>query len=102
MWDPVLEITQQVIGAYVSRITGKVYALEVPEIVSQVIEKLAMIRDTIDANGFMLNFSYAGMPYDEAERNLKCFVKHVLPEVKSWKSEGLHEPAALTMPAHAA
>ncbi len=50
----------------------------------------------------MLNFSYAGMPYDEAERNLKCFVKHVLPEVKSWKTEPLHEPAALTMPAHAA
>jgi len=69
---------------------------------AQVIEKLAMIRDTIDANGFMLNFSYAGMRYDEAERNLKCFVKHVMPEVKSWKSEGLHEPAALTMPAHAA
>ena len=68
----------------------------------QVIEKLALIRDTIDANGFMLNFSYAGMPYDEAERNLKCFVKHVLPEVKSWKTEGLHEPAALTIPEHAA
>jgi alkanesulfonate monooxygenase SsuD/methylene tetrahydromethanopterin reductase-like flavin-dependent oxidoreductase (luciferase family) len=67
----------------------------------QVIEKLAKIRDTIDANGFMLNFSYAGMPYDEAERNLKCFAKHVLPEVKKWQTEPLHEPAALTMPAHA-
>jgi alkanesulfonate monooxygenase SsuD/methylene tetrahydromethanopterin reductase-like flavin-dependent oxidoreductase (luciferase family) len=58
----------------------------------EVLEKLAMIRDTIDANGFMLNFSYAGMPYDEAERNMKCFVKHVLPEVKKWKAEPLHEP----------
>jgi len=67
----------------------------------QVIEKLAKIRDTIDANGFMLNFSYAGMPYDEAERNLKCFAKHVLPEVKSWKTEPLHEPTPLSMPAHA-
>ena len=26
----------------------------------------------------------------------------VLPEVKSWKTEALHEPVALTMPAHAA
>jgi hypothetical protein len=67
-----------------------------------VLEKLAFIRDTIDANGFMLNFSYAGMPYDEAERNLKCFAKHVLPEVKKWNTAPLHEPAPLTMPAHAA
>ena len=66
----------------------------------QVLEKLAFIRDTIDANGFMLNFSYAGMPYDEAERNLKCFVKHVMPEVKKWQAPPLQEPGDL--PAHAA
>src|SRR5579859_1846144 len=67
-----------------------------------VLEKLATIRNTIDANGFMLNFSYAGMPYDEAERNLKCFVKHVLPEVKKWQTEPLHEPENLGAQAHAA
>jgi alkanesulfonate monooxygenase SsuD/methylene tetrahydromethanopterin reductase-like flavin-dependent oxidoreductase (luciferase family) len=67
----------------------------------EVLEKLAMIRDTIDAKGFMLNFSYAGMPYNEAERNLKCFVKHVMPEVKKWQTEPLHEPVELPM-AHAA
>ena len=67
-----------------------------------VIEKLAFIRKTIDANGFMLNFSYAGMPYDEAERNLKCFAKHVMPEVKKWEAEPFHEPKSLSMPAHAA
>ena len=59
----------------------------------QVLEKLAMVRDTIDANGFMLNFSYAGMPFDEAERNLKLFAKSVLPEVKKWQTEPLHDPA---------
>jgi len=68
----------------------------------QVLEKLATIRDTIDANGFMLNFSYAGMPYDEAERNLKCFAKHVLPEVKKWQTEPLHEPAPINGQAHVA
>jgi alkanesulfonate monooxygenase SsuD/methylene tetrahydromethanopterin reductase-like flavin-dependent oxidoreductase (luciferase family) len=68
----------------------------------QVLEKLAFIRDTIDANGFMLNFSYAGMPYDEAERNLRCFAKYVLPEVKKWKTEPLHEPAPLNGLTHAA
>jgi len=61
-----------------------------------VLEKLATIRDMIDANGFMLNFSYGGMPYDEVERSLKCFVKHVLPEVKKWQTEPLPEPADLT------
>ncbi|HXG17762.1 MAG TPA: hypothetical protein VNN62_01630, partial [Methylomirabilota bacterium] len=59
----------------------------------QVLEKLATIRDMIDANGFMLNFSYAGMPYDEAERNLRLFAKSVLPEVKTWQTEPLKDPA---------
>ncbi|HXW83120.1 MAG TPA: LLM class flavin-dependent oxidoreductase, partial [Candidatus Binataceae bacterium] len=67
-----------------------------------VLEKLAFIRDTIDANGFMLNFSYAGMPYDEAERNLKCFAKHVLPEVKKWQTEPLPEARPINGHAHAA
>jgi alkanesulfonate monooxygenase SsuD/methylene tetrahydromethanopterin reductase-like flavin-dependent oxidoreductase (luciferase family) len=66
----------------------------------QVLEKLAMIRNVIDANGFMLTFSYGAMPYDEAERNLNCFVKHVLPEVKKWQTEPMHEGREL--PAHAA
>ena len=65
----------------------------------EVLEKLSMIHKTIDAKGFMLNFSYAGMPYAEAERNLKCFAKHVLPEVKKWKADPLPEPADLSLPA---
>ncbi len=55
----------------------------------EVIEKLTFIRDTIDCNGFMIGASYAGMPHTEAERNLKCFVERVLPEVKRWRSEPL-------------
>jgi alkanesulfonate monooxygenase SsuD/methylene tetrahydromethanopterin reductase-like flavin-dependent oxidoreductase (luciferase family) len=66
-----------------------------------VLEKLDFIRKTIDANGFLLNFSYAGMPYDEAERNLKLFAKAVLPEVKKWQTEPLVEGKELGMPAHA-
>ncbi len=68
---------------------------------AQVLEKFAFIRDTIDANGLMLNFSYAGMPFDEAERNLRCFAEHVLPELKKWKTAPLSEPGPLTMPAPA-
>ncbi len=66
----------------------------------QVLEKIQFIRDTIGANGVMMNFSYAGMPFDEAERNMRCFAKHVLPELKKMKTAPLPEPAPLSMPAH--
>ncbi|MGH7916812.1 MAG: hypothetical protein ACREQE_05030, partial [Candidatus Binataceae bacterium] len=59
----------------------------------QVLEKLAFIRDTIDMNGVMANFSYAGMPFDEAERNMQCFAKHVMPELKKWQAKPLVEGA---------
>jgi alkanesulfonate monooxygenase SsuD/methylene tetrahydromethanopterin reductase-like flavin-dependent oxidoreductase (luciferase family) len=66
----------------------------------QVIEKIAFIKDTIDANGVMMNFSYAGMPFDEVERSLKLFAKKVMPELKEMKAAALVEPSALDMPAH--
>jgi hypothetical protein len=49
-------------------------------------------------NGIMCHFSYAGMPYDEAERNMRCFVKHVLPELQRWDTPPLVEPAPLAVP----
>jgi alkanesulfonate monooxygenase SsuD/methylene tetrahydromethanopterin reductase-like flavin-dependent oxidoreductase (luciferase family) len=68
----------------------------------QVLEKLHFIRETIGANGFMFNFSYAGMPYHEAERNLRCFAERVMPELRKWSTEPLPEPAALPEAAHPA
>ncbi len=68
---------------------------------AQVLEKLAAIRDIIGMNGVMCHFSYAGMPYDEAERNLQCFVKHVLPELQEWDTPPLVEPAPLALQATA-
>ncbi len=68
----------------------------------QVLEKLSFIKDTIDMNGIMCNFTYAGMPFEEAERSMRCFAKYVLPELKKWKVEPLVEPKPLTMPAPAA
>ena len=65
-----------------------------------VLEKLKFICDTIHPSGFMLSFSYAGMPFNEAERNMKCFAKHVLPEVRKWQAEPLVEGSDL--PTHAA
>jgi alkanesulfonate monooxygenase SsuD/methylene tetrahydromethanopterin reductase-like flavin-dependent oxidoreductase (luciferase family) len=68
----------------------------------EVIEKLAFIRDEIDANGFMIGASYAGMPYAEAERSLRLFSQKVLPVVKSWKSEPFVEPKPLELASTAA
>ena len=58
----------------------------------QVLEKVAQIKEMIDANGVMFNFSFSGMPYQDAERSIKCFAKHVLPELKKWSAEPLLEP----------
>ncbi len=69
---------------------------------AQVLEKLAHIHSMIGMNGIMCHFSYAGMPYDEAERNMQCFVKHVLPELKKWETPPLSEPGLLALQASAA
>jgi alkanesulfonate monooxygenase SsuD/methylene tetrahydromethanopterin reductase-like flavin-dependent oxidoreductase (luciferase family) len=65
----------------------------------QVLDKLSFIRDKIDMNAVMCHFSYAGMPYDEAERNMQCFTKHVLPELKKWNTTPLTEPKELAISA---
>jgi alkanesulfonate monooxygenase SsuD/methylene tetrahydromethanopterin reductase-like flavin-dependent oxidoreductase (luciferase family) len=64
----------------------------------QVIEKVAFIRETVGIAGFMPNFSYAGMPYEDAERSMRLFAAEVLPELRSWESEpvGLDAVAALS------
>jgi hypothetical protein len=42
------------------------------------------------------------MPYSEAERNLRCFVKNVLPELRKWDVAPLPEPEAFSRPTFAA
>ena len=64
----------------------------------QVLEKLAHIRDTIDNTGIMCHFSFSGMPYQEAERNMRCFAERVLPELKTWDTAPLLEPELRPMP----
>ena len=48
----------------------------------QVIEKVEFIHETIGARGLMTHFAYGGMPYGEANRNMRLFVNRVLPELK--------------------
>jgi alkanesulfonate monooxygenase SsuD/methylene tetrahydromethanopterin reductase-like flavin-dependent oxidoreductase (luciferase family) len=63
----------------------------------EVLEKFAFIKETIDPVAFSIGASYAGMPYAEAERNLKCFVQHVMPELKKWDAPALAEPKELAL-----
>jgi len=63
----------------------------------QVIEKIAYIREIIDMNLLTCNLSYAGMPYDEAERNMRCFAEYVLPELKKWDTIPITTPANLNL-----
>jgi alkanesulfonate monooxygenase SsuD/methylene tetrahydromethanopterin reductase-like flavin-dependent oxidoreductase (luciferase family) len=55
----------------------------------QVLRKLEAVRAVIDMNGLLCHFSYAGMPWDEAERNLRLFAAEVLPELHRWQTEPL-------------
>jgi alkanesulfonate monooxygenase SsuD/methylene tetrahydromethanopterin reductase-like flavin-dependent oxidoreductase (luciferase family) len=49
---------------------------------AQCLEKIDVIRRRINADHFTGVFSYAGMPYDEAERNMRLFAAEVMPELK--------------------
>jgi len=40
------------------------------------------IRERVSNQAFVGVFSYAGMPYDEAERNMRLFAREVTPELR--------------------
>ena len=48
----------------------------------QVYERILHYRELTGMNGFIGVFSYSGMPWDEAERNIRCFTSTVMPELK--------------------
>ena len=53
----------------------------------QCYERIVSIHNRVGQNGFIGVFSYAGMPYDEAERNMRLFADRVMPELKRFKPE---------------
>ena len=57
----------------------------------QVLEKLDFIRETTGMAGFTPSLCYGGMPYEEAERNIACFVDQVMPTLKEWETRA-HRP----------
>lgn len=63
----------------------------------QVMDQLRYIHGVIDNNGIMVQTSFAGMPWKEAERNMRCVAEHVLPQLKAWDTDPLSEPADLEL-----
>jgi hypothetical protein len=45
-------------------------------------------------NAIMPGFSYAGMPFDDAEKSIRLFAKECLPELLSWECPPLEVPGA--------
>ena len=48
----------------------------------QAYDKIVTIQDNIYNDAYMAVCSYAGMPHDEAERNMQLFAHEVMPELK--------------------
>jgi alkanesulfonate monooxygenase SsuD/methylene tetrahydromethanopterin reductase-like flavin-dependent oxidoreductase (luciferase family) len=65
----------------------------------QVLDKYADYKKLIDMQGIMPNLNFGGMPHEEVQRNIACFVKHCMPELKSWPSARLAEPKELALTA---
>ncbi len=59
----------------------------------QCFERIVDIRARMGADTFVGCFSYAGMPYDEAERNLRLFAREVMPELRKLGAEEPREQA---------
>jgi alkanesulfonate monooxygenase SsuD/methylene tetrahydromethanopterin reductase-like flavin-dependent oxidoreductase (luciferase family) len=48
----------------------------------QCYEKILDVRERVGNEHFVGVFSYAGMPWDEAERNLRLFARNVMPDLQ--------------------
>lgn len=60
-------------------------------------EKILDVRRRVANDTFVGVFSYAGMPYDEAERNIRLFARDVMPELRKI-APGTPTPAAQAVP----
>ena len=50
---------------------------------TQCLEKIHDVRSRMGADTFVGVFSYAGMPYEDAERNMRLFARSVMPELQA-------------------
>jgi alkanesulfonate monooxygenase SsuD/methylene tetrahydromethanopterin reductase-like flavin-dependent oxidoreductase (luciferase family) len=65
--------------------------LQVSGTPEQCLARILDVRERVGAEAFVGVFSYAGMPYEEAERNLRLFAAEVMPELQ--RLVPLAEPA---------
>ena len=49
----------------------------------QCVEKVLASRSKVGCNAFTGVFCYGGMPYDEAERNIRLFASDVMPRLQN-------------------
>jgi alkanesulfonate monooxygenase SsuD/methylene tetrahydromethanopterin reductase-like flavin-dependent oxidoreductase (luciferase family) len=49
---------------------------------AQCYEKILDVRDRVGNDHYVGVFSYAGMPWDEAERNMRLFAREVVPALQ--------------------
>jgi alkanesulfonate monooxygenase SsuD/methylene tetrahydromethanopterin reductase-like flavin-dependent oxidoreductase (luciferase family) len=73
--------------------------LQVAGTPEQCYEKILDIRRRVGNDHFVGVFSYAGMPYDEAERNVRLFAREVMPPLQKL---GPPPPPAAAVPDAAA
>ncbi len=55
----------------------------------QVYERILHFRELTGMNGYLGIFSFAGMNWPEAERNMRCFASRVTPELRKLETEPL-------------
>ena len=60
----------------------------------QCYEQILDVRRRVGNEHFVGVFSYAGMPYDEAERNMRLFAKEVMPQLQKLEAGGAPAPVA--------
>ena len=58
----------------------------------QVIAKLAAIEERTGMAAFTAGLCFGGMTYEDAERNIACFVDQVMPALQSWETPALGLP----------
>jgi alkanesulfonate monooxygenase SsuD/methylene tetrahydromethanopterin reductase-like flavin-dependent oxidoreductase (luciferase family) len=69
-------------GAGQQQVTEAMLDLQIWGTPKQCVERILNVRERVGAGSFVGVFSYAGMPYDEAERNLRLFAEKALPELR--------------------
>jgi alkanesulfonate monooxygenase SsuD/methylene tetrahydromethanopterin reductase-like flavin-dependent oxidoreductase (luciferase family) len=88
------EIASQAGGA--DAMTEFFLGLQVWGTPEQCYDKIMTIKELTGAGAYNGVFSYAGMPYDEAERNMRLFARTVLPRLQALDDAplGVARPAA--------